>query len=700
VTAAESAVPPNLKIPDAGELSLKNAAQAYAKAGLYVLPVASGKHPGSIVGKRWPEKSSTDADQIERWWTEHPHAGIAIHTGPSGMTFFDLDTDTVPHELAWLKSGIVQFSRAASVGSERGHYGFFTGHEIFTSGDLKLADGSKVGEIRSGNTVVIASPSPHIYAETKSAEYRWRADDVSALVPVLPSSARQFLRPIGTKNGDGNQPATAGVVVEATDFAVKAATRDWRGNAQPKKLGALVTWISTADAATRNQTRDALRIAACEARIGLYPLADAIDNLRAAMIASYRARGEIDKFDDGEFLRLVKNGVGYALSRSPREITMESTRDYGAHHDGDFEDEVERERRKLEVRAEAKRRFDGSAQEPFRRTPMSLQQLLAQPPNPTPMRIDQVMPDGGRVIFSAPYKAGKTTAVGNLIRSLVDGDPFLNAFTVNKTARRLVLIDNEMSQDMVRDLLLKQQIKNTDAVADVICLRGEVGSFDILSDGRRREWAAHLRDIGCDYLIFDCLRPALDALGLDENHDAGRFLDAFDELLLEAGIDGNATVIHHMGHTSERARGDSRIQDWADAIWKIVRQKPSDDLSSRLFSATGRRDVALPEGVLEYDAASRHLTYRDVNRTQAQKQQTDLATFAEVSRLLTENQINGGNGMSGNQIEIEAVKKPGVTKRSVRAVLKHGAETGQLAEYDGARNARMYTLAAVSPSDD
>jgi hypothetical protein len=35
-------------------------------------------------------------------------------------------------------------------------------------------------------------------------------------------------------------------------------------------------------------------------------------------------------------------------------------------------------------------------------------------------------------------------------------------------------------------------------------------------------WAKALRDLGCDYLILDCLRPVLDALGLIENNEAGR----------------------------------------------------------------------------------------------------------------------------------------------------------------------------------
>lgn len=359
-----------------------------------------------------------------------------------------------------------------------------------------------------------------------------------------------------------------------------------------------------------------------------------------------------------------------------------------------YANDVERELRRLEVWAEAKRRFDAKSVGPLVRSATSLTIFLAQPPNPTPMRIANLMPDGGRVVFSAPYKAGKTTAVGNLMRSLVDGDPFLDSFTVNKPARRLVLIDNELSADMVRDWLLKQGIRNTDAVADVICLRGQVSTFDILNDHRRAEWAKWLRDLGCDYLIFDCLRPVLDALGLDENHDAGKFLTAFDELLAEAQTCGDATIVHHMGHTNERSRGDSRIQDWPDAIWKLVRENADDEFSPRYFSATGR-DVEVPQGLLDYNPTTRHLAYRGTNRSDAQKQRKVTAAHTEILKLLKDDQTNGGNGLSQKKIEDDATKHPNVSRQTVRNALKAGVESGELSTWDGPRNAKMYTLGTV-----
>ena len=142
-----------------------------------------------------------------------------------------------------------------------------------------------------------------------------------------------------------------------------------------------------------------------------------------------------------------------------------------------------------------------------------------------------------------------------------------------------------------------------------MALRGKVSTFDIIDPATRAQWARHIGP--ADVLLLDCLRPVLDALGLDESHDAGRFLVAFDALLAEAGI-AEAVIAHHMGHAGERSRGDSRLRDWPDVEWRLVRDKSNDDdgetdpAAARYFAAYGR-DVDQPEQLLGYDQATRHL---------------------------------------------------------------------------------------------
>jgi AAA domain len=251
---------------------------------------------------------------------------------------------------------------------------------------------------------------------------------------------------------------------------------------------------------------------------------------------------------------------------------------------------------------------DGSAQPP---EPLSLTELLTQTDTDPTYRIGELLPTGGRVLLAAQYKSGKTTLVGNTVRVLVDGGAFLGRFRTTPV-RRVVLIDTELDTRTLRRWLRDQGIANTDAVT-VIPLRGAVSTFNILDAAIRAEWAHRIGET--DVLILDCLRPVLDALGLSEATEAGRVLTAFDELMAEVHA-AEGMVVTHMGHQNERARGDSRLRDWNDAEWTLVRggDEADDDASRPRFLSALGRDVSLPEGQLTFDAATRHLCYQGGNR--------------------------------------------------------------------------------------
>jgi hypothetical protein len=333
----------------------------------------------------------------------------------------------------------------------------------------------------------------------------------------------------------------------------------------------------------------------------------------------------------------------------------------------------------LRVDREAHRRLDEEDRPQITLPPVkNLKTLLDEPDTITRFRIDDVAPVDSRIILSAQYKAGKTIVVGNLLRALADGDAFLGKFTVNSTAR-LVLIDNELSENMLRRWLRDQNITHTAAIADVIALRGKVNALNLLDDRCRAQWATRLIDLGCDYLIVDCLRPVLDAFGLDEHRDAGTFLTAFDTLLDGAGVN-DALIVHHMGHANERSRGDSRLQDWPDAIWRLVREN-DDPSSPRYFTAYGR-DVNVPEGRLGFDPATRRLTYAAGSRIDA-KTETALRAIIPV---IAE---SGSEGLSMNAIEQASGDR---SRKAVRDALTRSVEQGLISVSVGPRNAKLHRI--------
>ncbi len=288
----------------------------------------------------------------------------------------------------------------------------------------------------------------------------------------------------------------------------------------------------------------------------------------------------------------------------------------------------------LRVLEEARRRVAGRHVEPV----PSLVPLAAFLDTDDPerdYRIESLWPVGGRVMFSAPMKAGKSHTVGNLLRALVDGDRFLGAFDVGPV-RRVVLLDDELDERTLRRWLREQGIVNVDRVF-LVSLRGRVSTFNPLDPSNRARWAELLQ--GTEVLLFDCLRPILDALGLSEDKDAGRFLVEFDALLRQADI-GEALIVHHMGHSGERSRGDSRLRDWPDVEWRIVYGKADDQRSARYFSAYGR-DVDVPEGRLSLDG--RRVTY------EATGDRIMVANAGRVQGVV--DYVNSNPGCSASQME-------------------------------------------------
>lgn len=313
---------------------------------------------------------------------------------------------------------------------------------------------------------------------------------------------------------------------------------------------------------------------------------------------------------------------------------------------------------------------------------VKLAALLDEPDESEDYRVDSLWPTGGRVILAAQYKAGKSTAVGNVLRSLADGADLFGRYRTGRAAR-VVLIDNELHRKTLRRWLRGQGIGNLDAV-ELVPLRGRVSEFDILDPSVRAEWARLIQ--GADVVVLDCLRPVLDALGLSEDKDAGRFLVAFDALLEAAGV-GEAMVVHHMGHNGERSRGDSRILDWPDATWKIVKQDQDNPSGPRYFSAFGR-DVDVPEAGLAFDETTRHLTLTEATRKEAKAEEALPAVLGA---------LNGVNALSGRQVE-EALKDTTFTRRQIQEALILAHNRKLIIKYEGARRAIMHSLIPSAPS--
>ncbi|MBS1695770.1 MAG: bifunctional DNA primase/polymerase [Actinobacteria bacterium] len=288
-------------IPDVAGLSAHDAALAYAKAGVFIVPTdpTDVKNPGSLLGNRWQDRSSIDADRIAGWWTDHPNAGIAADVGRSGLIAFDLDCDERPAEMTddvWsaLQTGAIHATRATGA---RAHYVFSCQPDEFGNGAGVFG---RWGEVRCSNGVIILAPTQHPDAKTKRGRYGWRR---TGDVPPLPDVLRALLSAAGN-NDDPKTPA------ELLTF-LAAHT----GNDAPSGLQGHLT--AFAKAIERGQSRHdemtkVMAWAFREAIIGRFPAQSAYDALK---LAFYRAKPETK--GTGEFDRIARWAAAQAETADP-----------------------------------------------------------------------------------------------------------------------------------------------------------------------------------------------------------------------------------------------------------------------------------------------------------------------------------------------------------------------------------------------
>lgn len=261
-----------------------SAALKYTAAGWYALPVArASKHPGSILGKGWPAKSSRDVDQIVTWFAGSA-ASLALHIGRSGGVAFDVDRpDRIPAELAQAVAetgGPFQSTRSNVAG--RGHY-IFAVPEGRTLGNGLGALGKGWGEVRGRNGIVVVAPSVH-EKEAQGARYQWER---IGPVPVLPPVVADLLR-------DAGETADA-----VTDAQVWEFVQRHTASERPDLLKGLLTQFAAALASGESRHEAAVRLTASAVResvAGLYPAKTAASQMFEAFAdAMGRSRDGVER---------------------------------------------------------------------------------------------------------------------------------------------------------------------------------------------------------------------------------------------------------------------------------------------------------------------------------------------------------------------------------------------------------------------
>jgi hypothetical protein len=599
--------------------------------------VKSDQHDPKTCDKRgkcpvikWDTGASTSPHNIAYWFSGNPR-NVGIHCGKSGLLVIDEDAPGAFAKFA--ADHGVTIPETYTVTTAKGKHYYFADTQAGTLGNREGAFRDYDINVRSGNGYVIAPGSKHASGIT------YTPNGIHTVAP-LPDWVVEAIQGPGRTNGSDHQAPPKGFELPEV---IKEGHRD----------EILYRFACSLRAQTLNYPTAKLLFQEAWKRCEHPPTAKTPFTWDQALA---KLKGAYGSYDEGR-------SEGY----EPAELGgSEST-------EGEFLKAVHDEVWNTKVRVRAR---EVIAEEDARqvRFPefVRLDEFLAREDDAPKQLIRGVWNTDTPVLMAAQYKAGKTTIRDNVVKSLVDGYDFLDRFQVNRvTEGTIAILDLELSETMMREWLKDQNIKTQERVV-VVPMRGMGASLNLMLPAVRQRWASRLKGWNCQVLILDCLRPVLDALGLSEDKDAGRFLNGgFDPLRVEAGVP-NSMVIHHMGHAGDRARGDSSMLGWGD-LWRVIRRDPDDPASERFFSAYGR-DIDVPEGTLEFNGATRHLSLKKGSKADAEA----MADWQLIKPWIKANQpVPSQNKVVKAFGRTQEENEP-ITERRVRKALRWGSRIGEL----------------------
>lgn len=217
------------------------------------------------------------------------------------------------------------------------------------------------------------------------------------------------------------------------------------------------------------------------------------------------------------------------------------------------------------------------------------------------------------------HKSGKTTLAGNLVQSLVDGDPFLGQFEVTGLSGNVGMWNGEMDAQDFDEYLLAMKIREMRRV-QIAHLQGY--KVNLLSD-EGRKWAIKwLGDRDIEVWVPDPWSKICSWSGIEENDNTGvkQLQVRIEEIRREAGVVSIFMPIHPpraedgQNGSTPRARGAAAMDEWPDALWTYSR-----DDDQRYLAVEGRGGVGLDETAISYDAGTNRLGIVGGNRREIRR---------------------------------------------------------------------------------
>lgn len=628
------------------------AALEYAAAGIFVFPASVTIGPD---GKKkvwpcrdWDAASTTDAEHIRKvFGPGATYTSVCIDTGKSGLVV--VDADGPAGIAAW--AALLPIPTAVATtpgGGEHWYYKANPDHPVTIDSSGKVAPGV---DVRGQGGFVIAAPSADArgtYAWQPSALRgdRLVSTDDLPLVPLLVIERMGRSTPVTSKSTPGVQPT----VTSVTDpFAPPA--RPFTADQAAVYCRAQVAKLESARQGINHHLFESAVLVGHFVPAFL-PHAAAVEWLREAQRTAWLARGGADDGDYTAALRTITGGLERGMAEpylrvEPSDPLSAPAGDETAGADPDRPSlEVMAELGKLRVRAQAREMHDAERHAAGWKAPEdfgSLKNELTLPDEAPRFRVAGLLGQGHNAVLVAGRKAGKTTTVNELVRSLVDDEPFLGRFEVTPAVGDVAIFNYEVESAQYRRWLREVGIVNTGRV-HVLHLRGKALP---VADARVRAWVTDwLREREIETWIVDPYSRAYVGSVDNGNDEAkvGTFLDHLDRIKAEAGVAQLVMPVHSPKAKAEAgeesAIGSQRLEAWPDALWYLTRDLES---GSRFLRAEGR-DIDHPEEKLAFDESSRRLSIGGHDRATEKRRgdQSAVEAFVRANPGCGFNDIAGG----------------------------------------------------------
>jgi len=296
----------------------------------------------------------------------------------------------------------------------------------------------------------------------------------------------------------------------------------------------------------------------------------------------------------------------------------------------------------------------------------NLARELELPDVDTTWLIKELFPTGSNILLAAAYKSGKTTLVNNFIKALADQKAFLGKFDIDQHQGRIVVFNYEVDERTYRRWLRDAGITNLEHIT-LVHLRGR--RMPLTVQHIEDQMVDILQELNCQTWIVDPFARAFSGSG-DENSNSevGVFLETLDVIKERAGVD-NLLLTTHTGRAQEngieRARGATRLDDWADVRWMLNKNKDGE----RFLSASGR-DVEMEERHLSWNPATREVTAgAEINRSTfgAKKLEDEIVDFVRSNPGIKATDLKRGIG--GNSDNYDSARKTVEFQHRIRMVL-------------------------------